>query len=330
MTSALRRPPLSALLLLDFAAERGLSRDRALAGTGLTLAELQAPGASLRGDSELALIGSVLRQLGDRPGLGLEMGQRYHLTSYGIWGFALLSSPTLRSAIETGIRFVDLTYSYLRLRLIDESAQSRLLFEDRHLPPELRRFLVERDAAAFMVIAREVYAAPGPYALRFALPAPPDPAPYARLFGVAPEFEADEHAVLLPRAMLEAPLPQANPLMARLSEAQCRQLLTERRALAGIAAQVRDALLHGIGEGRLPDMEQVAAGLLMTPRTLRRRLEAEGSSFRSLLDELRQTLAEELMATAGLKVDEVAARLGYSEAASFLHARKRWRQARRP
>jgi len=328
MTSALRRPPLSALLLLDFAAERGLSRERALAGTGLTLAELQAPGASLRGDSELALIASVLRQLGDRPGLGLEMGQRYHLTSYGIWGFALLSSPTLRSAIETGMRFVDLTYSYLRLRLIDDGPQSRLLFEDRHLPAELRRFLVERDAAAFMVIAREVYAAPGPYALRFALPAPPDLAPYIRLFGVAPEFEADEHGVLLPRAVLEAPLPQANPLMARLSEAQCRQLLSERRALAGTAAQVRDALLRGIGEGRLPDMEQVAAGLLMTPRTLRRRLEAEGSSFRSLLDELRQTLAEELMATAGLKVDEVAARLGYSEAASFLHARKRWRQAR--
>jgi len=76
-------------------------------------------------------------------------------------------------------------------------------------------------------------------------------------------------------------------------------------------------------------MDQVAAELRVTSRTLRRRLQAEGSSYRGLLDELRQTLAEELMGTAGLKVDEVAVRLGYSEAASFLHARKRWRESAR-
>lgn len=330
MTAALRRPPLSALLLLEFAAQRGLPEEQALRSTGLQRADLEAPAASVAGDQELALIASVVRQLGDPPGLGLAMGQRYHLTSYGIWGFALLSSPTLRSAIETGLRYLDLTYSYLRLQLQEQAGETRLQLDATAVPAELRRFLVERDMAAFVVIAREVYAAPiGPYPLRFAFPAPPDPRPYIELFGQMPEFDAAETSVLLPARWLQAPLPQANPLAARLSEAQCRQLLAARRALGGTAALVRDSLLRGIGEGRLPDMDQVAAELRVTSRTLRRRLQAEGSSYRGLLDELRQTLAEELMGTAGLKVDEVAVRLGYSEAASFLHARKRWRESAR-
>lgn len=323
---ALRRPCLSALLLLEFAAERGLAPEQALAGTGLELAALQAPGASIDSRAELALIASVLRQLGNPPALGLAMGQRYHLTAYGLWGFALLSSPTLRSAMETGVRYLDLTYSYLRLRLQDEGEQTRLIFDASELPPELQRFLIERDAAAVVVIQRELFAAQySASALQFALPPPADLAPYTQLFGLPPQFNCAETALLLPNARLDAPLPQANPLAAQICEAQCRQLLAERRRRVGLAEQLRDRLLHGFGGGTLPDMESLAAELHLSSRTLRRRLESEGVGYRALIEEVRQTLAEELLASTGMKIDEVAARLGYSEAASFLHARKRWR-----
>ena len=62
----------------------------------------------------------------------------------------------------------------------------------------------------------------------------------------------------------------------------------------------------------------------MAPRTLHRHLAAEGASFRQLLDEVRQALAEEMLAHR-MTVDEVAERLGYSEASSFVHAFKRWK-----
>ena len=327
MNLALRRPPLSARMLLEFAAEHGLSADALLAAVGLDAEALAAPGATISARDELALIGATLERLDDRPGLGLAMGQRYHLASYGIWGFALLSAPTLRGAIETGIRYLDLTYSYLRLELRDEGLHTRILLDADALPPPLRRFLLERDAAAIAVIQRELFGVALIPAIRFALPRPRDCGPYRQVFGIDPEFGAPDHSLLLPRQLLDAPLPQANPLAASLAEAQCRQLLAERRAHGGVAAQVRDRLLHGIRLGRLPDMDAVAAGLRITSRTLRRRLDAEGTSFRSLLDELRQTLAEELLGTAGLKTEEVAERLGYADAVSFLHARRRWRRA---
>jgi AraC-like DNA-binding protein len=63
----------------------------------------------------------------------------------------------------------------------------------------------------------------------------------------------------------------------------------------------------------------------MSSRTLRRRLDEEGTSFRSLLEEVRQALAEELLATGGLSLEEIAERLGYGEVSNFIHAFKRWK-----
>jgi AraC-like DNA-binding protein len=58
---------------------------------------------------------------------------------------------------------------------------------------------------------------------------------------------------------------------------------------------------------------------------LRRQLAREGTSFRSLLDEVRMAFAEEFLSNRAMTIEEIAARLGYSEAASFTRAFARWR-----
>jgi AraC-like DNA-binding protein len=74
-----------------------------------------------------------------------------------------------------------------------------------------------------------------------------------------------------------------------------------------------------------PRLRQLAATLNVSDRTLRRRLADEGVSFRGLLDEIREQLAEELLVTGGLPVAEVAERLGYLEVSSFSQAFRRWK-----
>ena len=64
----------------------------------------------------------------------------------------------------------------------------------------------------------------------------------------------------------------------------------------------------------------------MSSRTLRRHLLAEGVSYRLLSDEVRMTLAEELLKVQGLTLEEIAIRVGYSEVPNFLHAFKRCKQ----
>ena len=74
----------------------------------------------------------------------------------------------------------------------------------------------------------------------------------------------------------------------------------------------------------MPVLDAVAASLHLHPRTLRRRLAEEGTSFRALTNDVRATLAAELLSQVGLTVEQVARRLGYAETAAFNHAFSRW------
>ncbi|MCW2613119.1 MAG: putative transcriptional regulator [Frankiales bacterium] len=317
------RSAASALLLVRLGLERGLAEQQLLAGTGLSLDDLRRPGAEVDGSVELSVI-SRLVALVDDPGLAVEAGTRYHLTTYGIWGFALASSPTVRSALEVGFGFVDLSFTFCRLVVEEDDVELRLVLEADHLPTDVRDFVVLRDLVGMRTIVSELTAGSLPVRrVSFALPAPLDAGRLRQVFGVDPVFGADRHLAALDVASLELALPQADELTAAMTEAQCRALVERRRARGGSAGQVRDLLTAT--PGAMPSLVDVAAALAVSERTLRRRLDEEGTSYRALADEVREALAEELLQTGGLSVEQVARRLGYAETASFTHAFTRWK-----
>jgi AraC-like DNA-binding protein len=94
----------------------------------------------------------------------------------------------------------------------------------------------------------------------------------------------------------------------------------ERRK--GITAVVRTKLFRD--SGSFPTLPDVACQLGMHPRTLRRRLAEEGTSFRALVNQARATVAVDLLCHVGLTVEEVSKRLGYTDTSTFCHAFKRW------
>lgn len=322
------RAPTSALLLAKLGVDHGVPMATCLARTGLTPADLRDPAGTVTGGQELVIIDNILDALGDPPMLGLEAGLRYHLTTYGIWGFALISSPTLRDAVHLGLRYLDLTYSYCRLTSRESPEEIDLRLELDGMSPRLERFLIERDVAAIHVIQRELL--PSATTLRrvtFAFPAPPpEHLPrYQEVFGLLPRFDAPEHTAVFAGTNLDQPLPQAEQLTAEQAEAQCRGLVLERRPAdpqPSLADRVRAVLRDS--PHAPPTLGQVAATLHQSTRTLRRRLAAEGASYRSLLDEVREKLAALLLQDGALTVEEVAQRLGYAETASFTHAFRRW------
>ncbi|WP_281197655.1 helix-turn-helix transcriptional regulator [Nocardia pseudovaccinii] len=238
----------------------------------------------------------------------------------------MFSSPTVRSAIEVGLRYVDLTFSFCRIETRAESGEARLILSAPDVPLGLRRFFIERDAGALQTLRQELAAFAVPLRrIEFAFPVPVAAvrADYDAVFGQPVHFEAEENAMVLDLALLDLPLPQADTHTAALTRAQCRDLLTRRRARTGLAGQVRNALLAELPQQ--PTAAGVAAKLHMSDRTLRHRLAAEGTSFRTLLDEVREHLAVELLITGGLPAEQIARRLGYSEVSSFSHAFRRWK-----
>lgn len=318
-----RRSTVSIRLLCALGEEFGVPQARCLTGSGVGAAELEDPQAEVSAAQEMRVISNLLASAGEVPGLGVLAGQRYHLTSYGIWGYALVSSPTLRSATELGIRYLDLTFAFARVTLEEEGGHARLYFHVDHLPAALQPFLVERDMAAVALLQRELFGVePSRRTVGFRHAAPPDLTAHEAHFGVRPLFGAAHNYVGFDTALLDTPLPQANDHTRRLCEVQCQTLLQRRQANQGEAGQVRSLLLAE--PSCMPDMEQVAARLNMTSRTLRRRLADEAAAFRGLQDEVRQALAQEWLAGGMLSVEQVAERLGYTEAASFIHAFRRW------
>ncbi|RBM18154.1 AraC family transcriptional regulator [Prauserella sp. PE36] len=316
----------SAALLAEFAGELGVPRGEVLRGTGLDETIIHDPLAQVEAHQELAVVRNLIRRCPGRDValLGLAAGQRYHATSYGIWGYAVTSSRTVRDAVELALRYIELTYVFCVPELRVDGESAHLHCRDDDVPADVRSFLLARDIAAIFTLVKEQVGAPlRAHRVALRLAEPPDAGPYRALLGLEPEFGHDHTRVSFGRALLDQPMPQANEHTAALCERQCRELLARRRARTGVARLVRDRLLAV--DGLRADMEQVAAALAMTVRTLRRKLAAEGTTYRALLDEVREAYAEELLATQVLSVEQIAYRLGYSEASSFIHAFTRWK-----
>lgn len=318
-----RRNANSAQLLYRLGTERGAPPAALLAGTGLSAPALGDPRLEIEASQELRLIRNLQAALPGEGGLGVEAGTRYHLTTYGIWGFALISSPTVRAGIELALRYLRLTFAFTVIRLVEDDQATRLVYDDESVPEDVRTFVVERDSVASVILQREAFSRTASIPrVQYRHARPGWAQRYAAIFGVMPAFGEPVNAVHFERAWLDSPLPQANERTAQLCEAQCRDLLERRRSRTGWSARVRDELLR---QPSAASMEAIAGRLHMTVRTLHRKLADEQASFRALLDEVRGSLAEELLASPGLSVKEIAERLGYAEPSSFIHAFKRWK-----
>ncbi|MEC3919342.1 AraC family transcriptional regulator [Nocardia sp. CDC160] len=295
-----------------------------LTGTGLAAEAVIDPNTTVTARQELTVVRNLLDRFGTEPGLGVEAGKRYHISLYGPWGLAMLASRTLRDSVEMALQYVELAFAFGQLRFEETETEARLILEDQEVPADVRGFLAERVMTGIQMIGRELFSAGVPVQrLTFRHRAPADTARFREVFGLEPEFGADRNELAFDAVYLDMPLPQANEWARSTCEQMCRDLLARRHARTGVAGAVRDLLVRD--PGRVPDQVEVAAELFMSPRTLSRRLNEEGTSFRVLLDEVRQALSEELLDHTDMTTEQLAARLGYAEAASFIRAFRRWK-----
>lgn len=308
-------------VLVRFGTDNGVPRRALLAGSGLTAAQLADPSVEVEARQELQVVRNLAAAL---PDAGVAAGREYHATTFGILGFAFLSSPTMRDAVTVALRYYDLSFAFAIPDVTVGDGLVHLALDDRLLPADVARFLVERDLAAIHTVIDELLPTGVPLsALEFRFAEPPVADQYEATFGLRPRFGRPANVATFDASYLDSPLPLANAHTVAMCEAQCREIVARRRARSGTAHEVRE-LLTRLGALGSP-MPSVARELNLSTRTLRRRLEEEGTSFRALLDEVREALAEELLTKGAIPVEDVAVRLGYAEASSFIHAFKRWK-----
>src|SRR5690606_25454036 len=105
---------------------------------------------------------------------------------------------------------------------------------------------------------------------------------FRALFGVAPRFGAPVSCLVLSAALLDRPVPAADPGLSRIVTAHAEHLLAAHAPMhAGMAAQVRHQLAQGLANGPIT-LGQVAQRLHLSGRSLQRRLDDEGTRFAAL------------------------------------------------
>lgn len=310
-----------AQVMVNFAAKHGVGMPRCLEQTGIDPAQIGSEYLIPRAQ-ELRLIRNIIAALPDHPALGFELGLQYSMSTFGLWGFALRTSQTLRQAVETALRYLPLSTAYCDFSIAYKPQEVCLLVDAETVPEDVRRFLLERDMATASCLLQELSLS-GIHlkALRFAGPAPAYADRLAELSEVQPEYGGDANALVLHPQDLELPLPMYDAALVRMFEDQCRAQL-ERRQPAGLEGEVRHLLLGPLG--LVSTLEDVAQALAMSPRSLRRKLDEAGTSFRAIADQERRLLAQSLLRTTEMTLDEIALQLGYTDTASFSRACRRW------
>jgi AraC-like DNA-binding protein len=320
----------SVALMTRFGCENGLAVADILEGSGLSEEDLHDHDRMIVGRQELTVVTNLVNLVGNgdeaagAANFGVRLGHSYHVGSFGIFGFACLTSLTLGDAVRFAARFYELSYGFCLPTVTLDGSVAALRLDLPDLTGPVEDFLVRRDLAAIAQVLSELMGSPIPFtSIEFARPAPSSgDAAASDAFGVTPRYNAPANVARWPADLLQNRLPQASELSVAMCEQQCDALLERRRQRTGVARRVRERLASI--DGKPHTIASVARQLAMSERTLRRRLAEENTTFRDLVEEVHRVLAEELLATGALSVDDVALRLGYAEATSFIAAFRRW------
>jgi AraC-like DNA-binding protein len=153
-------------------------------------------------------------------------------------------------------------------------------------------------------------------------------APYEAFFRAPVEFDCGSESVVYPRSLLQLPLITASRSLSKLLAAHPAPTPVRARAFPNEDAfvrRVRDAIGSCLAEGDARSgVEEVSGALGTSARSLQRRLSERGTSYSTLLDEVRREQAETLLSREGVLLAEVAYRLGFVDLSAFFRAFRQW------
>lgn len=314
-------------VIVDLLAAEGVPPGDALQRTSLSYEDLSSPATRVSAQQVLQVYGNAIRLSGD-PHFAVRAGRRFHVSAYGMYGFAILSAPGFRESIAFSGAYHQLATPLVKIGFAEQSGKAAWTVApapNLHVEEELYRFLVDLQLATHLTLHRDVMGAGfTPELVEFSFE-PPQEDGAADFFGCPVRYGRPENRLVFDAAWLDRRADLGNGLTYAELKRLCDKLLHELQLGTGIAGKVREILLAG--PAGVPRFEVVARQLSLSERNLRRRLHEEGTSFRVLVDELRAQLAIRYLRETDLGIEDIAFALGFSDASSFRHAFRRWTNA---
>jgi AraC-like DNA-binding protein len=321
-----RYAPYKLCALVEVLGEQGISPEAALSGTGLSSQSLAQPQTLTSIRQYITACHNAL-ELSKSAETPFRVGSRIPLSAYGMYGFALVCSPTIREYFQVAVKYHQLATPLLLMSWREgRNSVSWVLAINPAIsyPASVMRFLLEQHLTQLTTHLRTVVE-PGrcrPLHAALPFPAPRHLSLYRRYLGCDVRFGQPVCELTYPISLLAERPHMAHALTSKLMRDTCDRTLGEVKTSTGVSGEVYQIIASTPGHS--PTMEEVAGHLATTVRTLHRRLRAEGSSFTQILDDVRCNLAKEYLRSTKLSTEDISELVGFSEAANFRHAFRRW------
>jgi AraC-like DNA-binding protein len=318
--------PRRIIALVEILKNEGISPTKVLEGTKIDELMLSSPDLRV----SYAQIFTVLKNSYDLSGetrIAFLAGQHMTPASYNLYGYALLSAPTLKDKIDFSIKYQRIGGIITKIDFVEEDNFHAYQYEILlHLNPEdgYYKFLMEFAFSIHLSVMRNIYGESFKFCrMKARYPKPKNIDIYQKLFGCPMYFDQNVNELGIDGIWMHRSPRFPDPATYALAKDECERQLTDLMQGNSIANTVKMKLINNL-PSNFQNIGIMAESLSMHQKSLQRKLAAQGTSYRKLLAEARQQLAITYLTKTNLSIDQIASRLGYSDATNFRHAFSSW------
>lgn len=268
------------------------------------------------------LIERALGLSGDRN-LGLAVGSRQGFCATGLVAGGVLACDTVGDALQFGLTYHRLMGSMLELDFFPLEAEgAAIVAKSRNPQSRITRFLVQDHFATLAQILRFVARTDKPFEFVDVTYSRDDASRHNDAFSAATRFLQSENRIVLSKAILDLPLETADPFALSATTLALDELIKQEGEALSFLWHIERIILQSLPV--VPSMLDISRQLNTNERSLRRKLGDLGTSFREILDHVREARAMELLLETDLTLDDIASRLGFEDPRSLRRGVKKW------
>jgi AraC-like DNA-binding protein len=290
-----------------------------LAEAGVRRADLDDPDVRVPCAAFERLVGGALARR-RTTNLGARLAAQTPMGTHPLLDYLVVTSDTVGEGLAQLARYFRLTGAPADILISEDEDPIRVIVHGAGHP-----FTAEYTSSLIVHHLRSETQGRVRVAFVSLMHQPDDAVALARQLECEVRTAAPWNGVAFPRETWRLPLRRRDPVLRQVLEGHARDVSarTPPPAADSASLRVRGVLATRLGRGE-PSVRDVARRLAVAPRTLQRRLAAEGVTYQELVDDTRREAAERLLVDASLAVAEIAYLLGFSEPSAFHRAFKRW------
>ncbi|MBY6197356.1 AraC family transcriptional regulator [Vibrio hangzhouensis] len=306
--------------------EHGYDISKILLSRNITEQVMADPNFKLSVEEYYSILEQVLKTAAI-PALGIKVGKKFSLGDYGVLGYAFISSKSFDQALQLFFRYQAIIGGEAMSKevLHYDGSEVFITVSCSSICTETQRFEVEESFGQWLAMS-DIMKMNGISLqfsrIEFTFPKPDNFSNYQQEIPCPVYFEQSKNAIYFNKSDLEQRFSMADQVTSQLCSQQCEVILNNLKSCDALITSIRRMIINQPNENL--SLEDVARFLNLSPRTLRRRLKDNSTSFGDIKSEIRMEVAREYLLNTKISTQEIAHLVGYSDVANFYRAFKKY------